>query len=108
MTQQHLNIASIMTEEPRDVILDEGEGQTDRGQEEEVFAFQEAEKKTTHAKLKKKLSSIKGRETTTAKGMTDMVESYSKKGPSTLKMPDRNLVKARWEKTMQELREFCE
>merc|ERR1712239_67226 len=101
-------MSTNMTEEVRDVILEEGGGQPDRGQEEETFAFQEAEKKNTHAKLKKKLSSTKGRETTTTKGLTDMIESYNKKGSSNLNMPDRNLVKARWEKTMQELKEFCD
>ncbi len=92
-----------MTEEVRDVILDEG-----GGQEEETFAFQEVEKKNAHAKLKKKLSSTRGRETTSTKGLTYMIDTYNRKGPSNLNMPDRNLVKARWEKTMQELKEFCD
>ena len=90
-----------MTEEVRDVILDEG-------QEEETFAFQEEEKRNTHAKLKRKQASTQGRETTSAKGLTDMIKTYTKKVPSNLNMPDRNLVKARWEKTMQELKEFCD
>ena len=59
MTQQHIN----MTEEVREIILDDG-------QEEETFAFEEKEKRNAHAKLKRKQASVLGRETTAAKGLT--------------------------------------
>ena len=90
-----------MSEEDREILLDDD-------QEEEVFAFQDEKMRNEHAMLKRKQASALGRETTAALELTKMIKKNADKGPSNLTMPERNLMKARWEKTMDELNKFCE
>ena len=91
-----------MTEEDGEVLLDEGQ------EVEEVFTFEDESMRNEHAQIKRKQVSALGRETSAALELSKMMKKNKERGPSNLTMAERNLMKARWERTMEELNKFRE
>ena len=83
-----------------EVLLDEGH------EVEEVFSFEDESQRNQYAQIRRKQASALGRENTAAKDLVKLIKKNSERGAANLTSGERNLMKGRWERTMEELNKF--
>ena len=75
-------------------------------QEETRFVFSQEDMETEHVQLKRRQAVQVRKETMAAKELTELIKKQMERGPHNLSMPEKNLYKAKWEKTMDDLKEI--
>ena len=83
-----------------------GEPAANAGQEETRFMFNQDAMETEHVQLKRRQAAQVRKETMAANELKEVIKKQMERGPLNLSIPDRNLYKAKWEKTMDDLRDI--